>query len=197
MTLNDLLGALTGDEKDNQGKPTDEKDALSGLIGNLMGGQTDNNEDQLSKLLGGLLGGAGQQQTGGQNTALGNAIGILEGLLGSGSSATAANTNDPMMQMLTPVVDGLAKKMKISPQVAMVVVSFAAHQLLSNHPASGRAGSLNINALREEISSSGGISHNFLQSSGLVSQLAKQTGMDEETAVKSLKTVFDLLGKRL
>ena len=106
-----------------------------------------------------------------------------------------ALAGDPMMQMLTPLADTLAAKMNIPPQMAVMVVSLVAHQLLASHPASGQQSLLNVNQLQQQISSGQGVSHDYLHSSGLVSKLVEQTGLDKGTAAQSLKTVFDMLGQ--
>ncbi|MGC1377805.1 MAG: hypothetical protein WA821_16350 [Anaerolineales bacterium] len=198
--LGDLLGALTGDQGNSSGQPSAGQDPLSSLLGGLLGGQSGGGQGGMSQALGGLLGG-------GQSNRLGNVLGVLEGVMNANAPASVAGqslqanqggnvaANDPTMQMLTPVVDGLAAKMNISPQIAMLVVTFVVHQLLSSHPASGRTSMIDPGALQQQVNSGQGVSHAYLQSSGLVNQLVQQTGLDPQTATKSLKTVFDMLGQ--
>jgi len=196
--LGDLFGALTGEQGNSSGQPSAGQDPLSSLLGGLLGGQSGGGQGSMSQALGGLLGG-------GQSNRLGNVLGVLEGVLNAnapvGQAAQSAipggnvAANDPTMQMLTPVVDGLAAKMNISPQIAMIVVTFVVHQLLSSHPASGRTSMIDPGALQQQVNSGQGVSHAYLQSSGLVNQIVQQTGLDPQTATKSLKTVFDMLGQ--
>ncbi len=201
MVLEDLFGALTGGQQNNAAQSNSGVDPLASMLGGLLGGQSGSQSgDALSQLLGGVLGGENSQtQSVGQDNQIGSAIGMLEGLMGgastTGSNANNGAANDPMMLMLTPFVDKLAQKYNIPPQIAVTVVSFAVHQLLSNHPASGRQGVLDIGKLQEQIGSGQGVSHDYLHSTGLVSQLAQQTGLDHDTAGKSLKAVFDMLGQ--
>ena len=223
MALDQFLGALSGGESNNSNQGTGGQDALSGLLGGLLGGQSGGQQDGMTQLLGGLLGGQGggqqdcmtqllggllsgqtQNQATGQNGQLGDALGMLEGLMGSGGAGQALGiTNqgsnltagDPVMQLLTPLVDELAAKTNIPPQIAVVVVSFVAHQLLSSHPASGRQSLVDVPQLQQQLSSGQGVSHDYLHASGLVGQLVQQTGLDKNTAAKSLKTVFDMLGQ--
>jgi hypothetical protein len=201
--LGDLLGALTGDQGNNSNQPPAGQAPLSSLLGGLLGGQSGGGQDSMSQLLGGLMGGASQNQAAGQSDQLGSVLGMLEGVMGapagqaaqSGTQGGNAAADDPVMQMLAPLVDRLAAKMNISPQVAMTVVTFVAHQLLSSHPASGRTSMIDPGALQAQLNSGQGVSHDYLHSSGLVNQLVQQTGLDPQTASKSLKTVFDMLGQ--
>ena len=62
-------------------------------------------------------------------------MGLLEMVMGGQGGSTA---NDPIMGLLKPFVAPLAKKANISPEIAMIVVSFVAHKLLAHHPTSGR-----------------------------------------------------------
>jgi hypothetical protein len=142
----------------------------------------------IANLAGSLLGGA--QGSGQQAGGVSGVMGALESVMGGQASA-----GDPIMAMLQPFVAPLAKKANIPPDVAMIVVSFVAHQLLSHHPSSGRDSShFNFDELMGQISS-GNIDPNLLRSSGMVKLLAQKTGLDEATAEKSLQSGFSLVGK--
>ena len=201
MALDQFLGALTGGSSNQS---AGGQDVLSGLLGGLLGGQTGGQQDGLTQLLGGMLGGQTQNQAVGQTGQLGSMLGMLEGVLGSGAAGQGlgavsqgnALAGDPMMQMLTPLADALAAKMNIPPQMAVMVVSLVAHQLLASHPASGQNSLLDIGQLQQQVSSGQGVSHDYLHSSGLVGKLMEQTGLDKGTAAQSLKTVFDMLGQK-
>ena len=196
MALDQFLGALSGSGSNQAG-------SLSGLLGGLLGGQSGGQSDGLTQLLGGLLGGQTQNMQAGQSGQIGDMLGMLEGVMGSNGGGPALGIasqgnfagNDPMLQMLTPLADGLAAKMNIPPQIAVSVVSLVAHQLLASHPASGQSSLLDVGQLQKQISSGQGVSHDYLHSSGLVGKLVQQTGLDQSTAAKSLKTVFDMLGQ--
>ncbi len=201
MVLGDLLGALEGNQNGNS--TGNGANAVTDLLGGLFGNQISGQGNAMTQLLGGVLGNAGQGQSDSQEALLGNALGLLEGFMGSGSAkptsninaSASVNVNDPTMQLLTPIVDALALKMKISPQIAMMIVSFAVHQLLSSHPTAGKQGLLDMGNLQQQLSTGQGVNHDYLHSSGLVKQLSKQTGIDQDMAVKSLKFIFDTLGK--
>ena len=90
------------------------------------------------------------------------------------------------MMLLQPYVEKLAKKANIPPEIAMIVVSFVAHKLLSHHPTSGRdSSSFNLDDLLGQMSS-GKIDSNVYQNSGMVHEISKSTGLDEATASKTL-----------
>lgn len=201
MVLGDILGALEGNQSGNT--TGNSSDAVANLLGGMLGNSTSSQGNGMAQLLSGVLGNAGQGQAGSQEAILGNALGLLEGLMGTNPVKPASNinasasvsVNDPTMQLLTPLVDALAIKMKISPQIAMMIVSFAVHQLLSSHPSAGKQGLLDMGNLQQQLSTGQGVNHDYLHSSGLVKQLSKQTGVDADMAAKSLKFIFDTLGK--
>jgi hypothetical protein len=119
-------------------------------------------------------------------------MGLLETVMG-GQGGTSAN--DPIMALLQPFVAPLAKKANISPDIALVVVSFVAHQLLAHHPSSGRdSNSFNFEEMFGQMAS-GNIDPNLLRSSGMVKEISAKTGLDEATAEKSLDLAFTLVGK--
>jgi hypothetical protein len=168
------------------------------LIGGLLGGaqlqQQTQNPDPMAGLIGGILGG-GQpqaQSAGSQPAGLGGMMGMLEMVMNGGQGL---GTNDPIMGLLKPYVAPLAKKANISPEIAMVVVSFVAHKLLSHHPTSGcDSNSFNLDNMLQQIGS-GKIDSNMLHNSGMVKELSAKTGLDEATAAKSLDFAFSLVGK--
>jgi hypothetical protein len=103
--------------------------------------------------------------------------------------------SDPIMALLQPFVAPLAKKAKISPEIAMIVVSFVAHKLLAHHPTSRRdSNTFDLDDMLTQMSS-GKIDQNVLQSSGMVRELSAKTGLDEATAAQSLNLAFTLVGK--
>ncbi|MEI6289277.1 MAG: hypothetical protein WCP19_02490 [Chloroflexota bacterium] len=201
MVLEDLLNSFEGNQS---GKSAGNGNgAVADLLGGLLGSQTSGQGNAMAQLLGGVLASSGNGQSNNQDALLGNALGMLEGLMGTGAvknnsninASAAVSVNDPTMALLTPLVDALAVKMKISPQIAMMVVSFAVHQLLSSHPSAGNKGMLDMGSLQQQLTTGQGVNHDYLHSSGLVNQLSKQTGIDPDMAAKSLKFIFDTLGK--
>jgi hypothetical protein len=200
--LSGLLGSLMGgqsgavapstaNQAGNQSQAGGED--LSGLLGSLLGGQVGGtpqggamqagNQPQtsggeLSGLLGSLLGG----QTSGATAAGGQAgMNPIMNLVGSGQN--------PMVNMLIqPVVDQIAQKLGISPAIAMMVVTFAVHYMLSNHGNKVAKGE-DISGVLEQHSS-----QDYLHSTGISQQLANQTGLKPAVAANALSEVFKLLG---
>lgn len=158
-------------------------------------------QSAISQMVGGLLSGgqqAGTQQGGGQ---AGQMLGVLEqvigGTPGSGNltqgGGTMPSANDPVMLLLQPVVNQLATKAKIDPQIATVIVSLVVHYLLSNHPSSGRgSNSLDLNGLLQQMTS-GNIDQNIFHNSGMVNDVMQATGLNKTQAVKSLDATFNVL----
>jgi len=178
--------------------------AISQAVGGLLGGgqQSPQSPNALSGLVGSFLGGG--QQTGALSNAgqpAGQMLGMLEqvigGTPGSGNLTPGGGmnmgANDPMMLLLQPVVNQLAAKANIKPEIATVVVSLVIHYLLSNHPSSGRnSNSLDLNSVLKEMSS-GGVNPSTLHSSGMVNDVIQATGLSKDAAVKSLDTTFNVL----
>ena len=201
MSMEDILKALVNSRQQGNSSQA-AADPMTELIGGLFGGpqpqQQSQNADPMAGLIGGLLGGGqpqaqntGNQQSGG----LSNMMGLLETVMNGGQSGSAAN--DPIMGLLKPFVSPLAKKANISPEVAMVVVSFVAHKLLAHHPSSGRdSNTFNLDDMLQQMGS-GKIDPNMLQNSGMVKEISTKTGLDEATATKSLNAAFSMMGKKV
>lgn len=173
MSMEDILKVLVDSRQ--QGSSTQAADPMASLVGSLLGGTPQ-----------------GGQPQGGQPSGLGELMGVLESVMSSGGQGAA---NDPIMALLTPFITPLAKKANISPEIAMIVVSFVAHKLLAHHPTSGRdSNSFNLDELFGQMAD-GQINSNLLQSSGMVRELSQKTGLDEATAAKSLDLAFVMVGK--
>lgn len=196
--MEDILKALVSSRQ--QGNSAQGADPMADLIGGLLGGRQQQgqaqNADPMAGLIGSLLGGrqpqaqsTGNQQAGG----LSNMMGLLETVMNGGQSGSTAN--DPIMGLLKPFVAPLAKKTNISPEIAMIVVSFVAHKLLAHHPTSGRdSNTFNLDDMLQQMGS-GKIDSNLLQNSGMVKELSQKTGLNEAAAAKSLEVGFGLVGK--
>lgn len=191
--MEDILKALVSSRQ--QGNSSESADPLAGLIGGLLGGQGQSQGgDQLAGLVGSLLGGQPEAQSNNSQQAggLGSMMGLLETVMGGQSGSVA---NDPLMGLLKPFVAPLAKKANISPEIAMIIVSFVAHKLLAHHPTSGRdSNAFDLDEMLGQIGS-GQIDSNLLHNSGMVKEISKRTGLDEATAEQSLQTAFTLVGK--
>jgi len=181
MAMEDLMKALMQGASAAAQQPG-AADALSQVVGGLMGGQ------QGGGAAAGQMLGALEQIIGGQPGS-----GQLSPNQGAAMNMGSMNMNDPVMMLLQPVVNQLAAKANISPQIAMVVASIAVHYLLSSHPASGGGGPLNLGSVMQEISS-GKMSASTLHDSGMVNDVMQATGLSKPEAVKTLNATFGALG---
>lgn len=178
------------------------EDILKVLVNSRQQGNQTQQADPMADLIGNLLGGGGsspmmQSQAQPSSGGLGDMMGLLETFMGGGQSGAMSNANDPVMMLLQPFVEPLAKKMNISPAIAMIVVSFVAHKLLSHHPTSGRdSNSFDLDDMLNQMSS-GKIDSNILQNSGMINELTRSTGLDQATATKSLEAAFSMFGKQV
>ena len=201
MSLENIFQALVDSRQAGGAGQPGNQDAMAQLIGGLLGGQSSgasqsNSQDAMGQLIGGLLGGAQPASTasaangaGSQSAGLGDMMGMLEGIIGGSGQNTSAS--DPMMVMLQPFVNQLAQKMKISPAIATIVISFVVHKLLAHHPSSGRdSNQFNLDSLL----SSGSLSTSTLQSSGMVKELSQATGLNEQASTQNLDAAFSMLG---
>jgi hypothetical protein len=182
MSMEDILKVLVNSRQ--QGSQSQAGDPMADLIGNLLGG----GQPQMPQT-------QRQQPSGG----LGDMMGLLEMFMGGNQSGgtNQMSMNNPIMLLLQPFVEKLAKKMNIPPQIAMVVVSFVAYKLLSHHPTSGRdSNSFDLDDMLKQMSS-GKIDPNILQNSGMVNELSRSTGLDQATAAKSLEAAFGMFGKQV
>lgn len=159
--------------------------------------------DPMAHLISGLLGGAGGSQMTGassQQGGLGSMMGMLEMFMGGnqpGSMDQSMAGGDPLMMLLQPYVTQLANKMKIPPEIAMVVVTLVAHKLLAHHPTSGRdSNSFDLDDMLNQMGS-GKIDSNILHSSGMVREVSKRTGMNEADAEKTLNSALTMFGNSL
>lgn len=179
------------------------EDILKVLVNSRQQGSASQSADPMTELIGGLLSSTQTQapQSPSQPAGgLGDMMGLLETVMGGtqGSAASPSSMmNNPIMMLLQPYVEKLAKKANIPPEIAMIVVSFVAHKLLAHHPTSGRdSSSFDLDDLLGQMTS-GKIDKNIYQTSGMVSEISKSTGLDEATASKTLDAAFGLFGKQV
>jgi hypothetical protein len=201
--MTDLIGGLLGGGG-TQGGGSQQSDAMTNMIGSLLGGnqqQSSGNQqsDAMVNMIGGLLGGSQQQSGGSQQTGLSTVMGLLEMVTSAGQQGlgqTSMAGNNPIMGMLQPFVAPLAKKLKISPEIAMIVVSFVVQKMLAHHPTSERDSTqFDLDDLLKQVGS-GSLSPGMLQNSGMVDELSRATGLDHATATKSLDAAFNLVGQK-
>ncbi len=184
-------------------------DMLSQVLGGLMGGgaqqmvapQQAGGGDLLSEALGGILGGGTQggnqgdqmlgllEQVIGGRPGQGQALGVAPNM---GGMMGGTGMNDPVMMLLQPVVNQVAAKANIPPQIATVVASIALHYLLSSHPSTSPNAPMNLGSVMQQLAS-GGVSQATLQNSGMVNDVVQATGLGQQDAIRGLDTVFGLL----
>jgi len=215
MTMENLMKALMqsamqGQQNQQSQAPQGGADLLSGVLGGLMGGgqQAAPNQmggaDMLSGVLGGLMGGAqgggsGDQMLGALEQIIGGQPGQGQQLglnQGAAMNMGGMGMNDPVMSMLQPVVNELAVKAKISPQIATVVASIAVHYLLSSHPSTSPKAPLDLGSFMQELSS-GNVNTQTLHDSGMVNDVMQATGLSQQQAVKSLNATFGSIGQHV
>jgi hypothetical protein len=194
--LSGLLGSLMGGQTGGQvpasgSQPQTGGGELSDLLGSLMGaGQTGGSGQgtnqaqtgggELSGLLGSLMGG---DQTGGTSAGMGAQTGSnpLMNLVSSGQ-------NPMVNSLIQPVVNQISGKLGIPPAIAMTVVTFAVHSMLSNHATKLANGEDMSGVLQQHTNP------DYLHTNGMSKELASQTGMKPAAAAGALSEVFKLLG---
>ena len=196
--LSGLLGSLMGGQTGGAAPATGSQAGyqqptgggeLSGLLGSLMGGGETGGQGsnppatgggELSGLLGSLMGGG---QTGGTTAGMGAQTGSnpLMNLVSSGQ-------NPMVNSLIQPVVNQIAGKLGIPPAIAMTVVTFAVHTMLSNHGTKLANGEDMSGLLQQHTS------QDYLHTTGMSKELANQTGMKPAAAASALSEVFKLLG---
>jgi len=194
-------------------------DVLGSLLGGLLGGggaqsggmsSQGSSGDVLGSLLGGLLGGGGTSAQSGRPmpsqsgypsqqmpAAGGDPISsILGGLLGvnTGGGAGVIANNPIENAFVAPIANALAKKTGMAPGIAQVVVVFALTTLMSAATQKATQKGFSPSDLVNKLATDGTVSQKYLKDSGLVTQLAQQSGLDQQTASKSLQQAFAALG---
>jgi hypothetical protein len=180
MAMEDILKALV-DSRQQAGTSQAAADPMADLIGNLLGGAQSQGQTPV-------------HPTG--STDLSGMMGLLETFMGGQNNASAGDaSNDPVMMLISPFVPSLAKKANVSPEIAMIVISFVVHKLLAHHPASGRdSNSFNFDDMLGQMSS-GKVDTSLLHQSGMVNELSKKTGLDEAATEQVLQLAFATVGK--
>ena len=197
MSMEDILKVLVNSRQ--QGSSSQGSDPMTDLIGGLLSGAQTQTQSHAPIAPPSYYQQQQQQQNQQQSGGLGNMMGLLEMFMGgtqSGATQSAAAGN-PIMMLLQPYVGKLAKKANIPPEIAMVVVSFVAHKLLSHHPTSGRdSNSFDLDDMIGQMSA-GKVNKSIYETSGMVKEISKSTGLDEATASKTLDAAFGLFGKQI
>ena len=183
-----LIGGLLGGQGDSS-----QTGQMTDLVGSLLGGQggSSGQANQMADLVGGLLGGQSPTPSTAPTGGLGDMLGLLETVIGTSQAGAQPTSSDPILSMLQPFINQLAEKVNISPALATIVVSFVVHKILSHHPTSGRD---STQFDLDDLLRTGAIGADTLQSSGMVRELSRSTGLDEKAASQSLDAAFSLLG---
>ncbi len=214
--LGSLLGGLLGGGQAPTQTPAQAagEDAMGSLLGNMLGGGMQSQApaqsgggDLLGSLLGGMLGGGGmpaqggtpkpsQQMPMGGGDPVGSLLGSLLGVNMGGGVGAAAN-NPIANAFVAPIASALAKKFGIPQAIAQVVVVFALSKLMAS--ATGRASEAQFDPsdLVNRLATGGNVTQKYLKDSGLVDQLAQESGLDQKTASKSLQQTFAALSTQM
>ncbi len=225
--LGSILGSVLGGGAQQGGTQSQGAggDVLGSILGSILGGggqqggtqSQGGSGDVLGSILGSVLGGATQQ--GGtpmpsqqipsrsktmpsQQMPAGGSdpiSSILGGLLGTDmTGGVGAVANNPITNIFAqPIADALAKKTGMAPGIARVVVVFALTTLMGALTGKGSKKGFNSADLVTQLKESGTVSQSYLKSSGLVTELAQQSGLDQATAAKSLQQAFVALGTQM
>lgn len=191
--LDDLLKSMTGSAGAQSGGQAGG-DPLADLLGNLMGGGATSGGGDVSELLGGLLG-AGSGQGAGD---AGDLVGSLMGGAGADVGATSP---------LAPMIQGIAEKLGLPPQMAQLIVTFLLGKLLSAAAGGGAAGAggpglasgggLDLSDLLGRMGSGQGLDADYVQATGLADELSQQTGLDSDTATRGLQEALRIMSGQL
>ncbi len=186
MSMEDILKVLVDSRQPGgASRPAAGSDPMTDLIGSLLGRQQEQ---------------APAAPSGGGSTGLPDFMTLLERLLSSGRAAQSpvpgqsSPFNDIIMRLIQPYVNQLARKVNISPELATLVVAFVIQKLLAHHPTSQRDSTqFNLDDMLQQMAA-GQISQQTLQTSGMVDELARTTGLDHDTAARSLDATLGMLG---
>jgi len=213
--LGQILGSLLGGgTQQGQASPMDMQQQagdLGDVMGALLGGGTPQSQASpmgmqqdtggLGDMLGTLLGGGMQGSAppmGAPTGASQGAVGIgdiLGTVLGGGGTSIGASP------LLAPIADLLAQKLGLPPAMAQAVIAFVLAKLVSGPSGGGPASRMGLveegpgmQDLLERAGSGQRLDQRTLAATGLPDELAQHTGLDPDTASKSLQQALKLLG---
>ncbi len=206
MSMEDIMKALmqtSGGTQPQQQSGGAGADMLSQAIGGALGmPQSSGGGGGLGSLLGSLLGGGSQQSNTPATQMLSGLEQIIGGTPGSGQlsmnqGSMNLGSNSPVMMLIQPVVNQLAAKAGISPQIATIVTSIALHYLLQSHPSTPGASPLNLNSVMNTLAAGGQVPQNTLQQSGIINDVMQATGLNQQQATRSINQTFSVLGSQV
>lgn len=207
--MDDLLKAMLSGEGSQAGGGQEEENPLAdllggpqGLLGGMLGGGATPGAGGSEDLLQGLLGGP-QGSLGGPQGA-GGMDDLLGAVLGGGGAQTGSQAS------LAPMANAIAEKLGLPPEVAQMVIAFVLSKLSSGggeaaKPATSRPGqrrrgkrprpeNLDLGSLLNQTRTGQNLDQSHVRASGMHEELARQTGLDADTAARSLEEVLKLLG---
>jgi hypothetical protein len=190
--IEDLFNAESSGE-DSQPDDQAQGDPLADLLGGLLGGGTSSGTADLA----GMLGGGSSEQ--------GDSMAALAGMLGGGSSEqgdsmAAISGGMGSNDLLAPIVNGISEKLGLPPDIVRMIVAFVIGKLLSGESGAGIAAQSegsDLSSLLNQLGSGRGLDAGTLQSTGMNEELAQQTGLDADTAARSLQEVLKALGGQM
>ena len=146
--------------------------------------QAQSTAGEIENLVGSLLGGNQTIAAGGQ-TAAASGQAASDDVLGMILNVVQSPAASAYIQ---PIVNNVASKLGIPSDTALQVVTFAIHYLASNHGSKIASGADMSSILQQHSDAK------FVQNNKISAQLAKQTGLDSQTAAKAMAAVFKQLG---
>ena len=200
--LGQILGGSAPDPSASSSMPAGN-DPLGGILGSILGGgssPTSSGASAGNDPLGGILGGGNSPTSSGAsagNNPLGGILGSILGgglgggdVLGAGAGAMAA-------LILSPIADALAQKLGISKTIAMAVVAFAATKVIGSFmKKQGQPTNQLVDTDLVDRVKAGNASPQYLVNTGMADEIAQQTGLDRDTAARSLQAAFTLVDEQ-
>ncbi len=182
--VEDILGGLLGSNAGGMPQgganeaPTGGSGDLAGMLGGLMGGAQgggSGGSSDLMGMLGGLMGGGAQ----GSGAGGGDLMGMLGGMLGGGQQGSSVSANAPsILSALLPLLMGMLGGGKRSGGIDLDQrTSGELHGMFG----AAQSGELDMQQVR---------------SSGVVQDVAAQTGASQEEVADTLAQVMRMLGNQ-
>ena len=218
--LGDIVGNILGGDQKLAGTPkptapppasppaqSEANNPMGDILGSILGGGSSPTSsgasagnDPLGGILGSILGGGNSPTSSGAsagNNPLGGILGSILGgglgggdVLGAGAGAMAA-------LILSPIADALAQKLGISKTIAMAVVAFAATKIIGSFmKKQGQPTNQLVDTDLVDKVKAGNASPQYLVNTGMADEIAQQTGLDRDTAARSLQAAFTLVNEQ-
>lgn len=99
--------------------------------------------------------------------------------------------------ILEPIADSLSKKLGISKTIAMAIVTFAATKIIGSFlNKQGKPTNQLVDTGLVDKVKAGDATPQYLADTGMVDEIAQQTGLDRDTAARSLQSAFSLVDQQ-